>query len=110
MAVTKDVPEPPPWIRWPVWVMATASAAERWQPSSAQHPHLAVLRPRRHLDGDLALQRGDEHLAADDGRRHGDLGSRDQLRALPSEPIVRLDPQLDIQVALSRSAGAGWIW
>ena len=88
-------------------LIATASAVKRRQPSSAQHPHVAVLRARRHLDGDLALQRGDEHLAADDGGRHGDLGSRDQLRALPSEALVRLDPHLDVQVALARSAGAG---
>src|SRR4051812_4161223 len=85
-------------------LIAAAPAVQRRQAAPPQQSGVAVLGPRRDLHGDLALQGGHEHLAADDRSRHGNLRPGDQLGALSGKAFVRIDPHLDVEVALPATA------
>jgi hypothetical protein len=82
-------------------LVAAPAAPKRREPASAEDGGLSMLGSRRHLDGDLSLQRRHEDLAADDRGGDRDLGPRDQLGPLASEPLVCLDADLHIKVALT---------
>src|SRR5512134_2038287 len=63
-----------------------------------------MLASRRNLHRDLTLEGGHEDLPTDHGRHHRHFRTADQFCALTGEPVVGLDPHLDVEVSLAPAA------